>query len=51
MTASSSCGAADTNSNDIIEIGELINYISSWKAGTVTIGNLITAIGEWKNGC
>jgi hypothetical protein len=30
---------------------ELMNYISDWKAGSVTMVDLMTAIGEWKNGC
>lgn len=47
----SSCSSADINSNSIIEIGELLTYISDWKAGGVLIGDLLTAIGEWKNGC
>ncbi len=42
---------ADANSDGVISISELINYISQWKAGSVTIGNLIDAIGKWKSGC
>ena len=47
----SNCGLADSNSDGVVNISELMNYISQWKAGTVLIGNLMTAIGEWKNGC
>ncbi|MFH1642548.1 MAG: fibronectin type III domain-containing protein [Nanoarchaeota archaeon] len=50
-TSTSSCGEADMSGNSIIEIRELINYISSWKLGDVLIGELITAISKWKNGC
>ncbi len=42
---------ADSNADGVIAISELINYISQWKAGSVTIGNLIEAIGKWKGGC
>ena len=48
---STNCGNADSNSDGVVNISELMNYISQWKAGTVLIGNLMTAIGEWKNGC
>ncbi len=50
--STSSCNSlADSDGNSIISINELINYISQWKAGSVTIGNLIDAIGKWKDGC
>lgn len=49
--AQTSCGSADSNGNSIVDISELLNYISQWKAGSVVIGDLLTAIGEWKNGC
>jgi len=45
------CGDVDTSENSVVEIGELISYISSWKNGEVLIGELIDAIGKWKNGC
>ncbi|RPI60641.1 MAG: LamG domain-containing protein, partial [Ignavibacteriales bacterium] len=45
------CGDVDTSENNIVEIGELISYISNWKQGEVLIGELIDAIGKWKNGC
>jgi len=38
-------------SNNIIEITEMMSYITQWKAGSVTISELMTGIGEWKNGC
>ena len=47
----SSCGNADSDEDSIVSITELIDYISQWKAGSVTISQLITGIGEWKNGC
>ncbi len=48
----SACNSdADSNGDSSISIGELINYISQWKAGGVSIGSLIDAIGKWKNGC
>jgi hypothetical protein len=48
----SSCNSlADFNSDGVISISELINYISQWKAGSVTISSLIDAIGKWKSGC
>ena len=50
--AVSNCpSGADSNTDGVVDISELMNYISKWKAGTVLIGNLMTAIGEWKNGC
>lgn len=45
------CSPADTTGDDIVDISELLNYISQWKSGSVLIGELLTAIGEWKNGC
>ena len=45
------CGGADTSGNGIIEIGELINYIERWKAGSAGISEVMVAIGEWKDGC
>jgi len=47
----STCGDVDTSGNSVVEIGELISYISSWKQGEILIGELIDAIGKWKNGC
>ncbi len=47
----SSCSSADINGDGIIEIGELVRYISKWKNGSITIRDLIIAITEWKNGC
>jgi hypothetical protein len=52
--SSSSCssGADDLgNGNGVVEIGELLTFISNWKAGSVSISELLTAISEWKNGC
>ncbi len=52
LSTGSSCNSlADSNSDRVISISELINYISQWKSGSVTIGNLIDAIGKWKSGC
>ncbi len=48
---SSTCGNADSNSNGIVSITELIDYIGRWKAGEVNITQLIDAIGKWKSGC
>ena len=42
---------ADANSDGVISIIELINYIGMWKAGNATITELIDAIGKWKMGC
>ncbi len=42
---------ADSNSDGVISISELINYISQWKSGSVSITQLIDAIGKWKSGC
>jgi hypothetical protein len=49
--SSSTCGASDSNSDGIVTISELIDYISQWKIGNVSISNLIDAIGKWKSGC
>ncbi len=46
------CGAADNNPSDgVVSGGELVDFISGWKQGDVTISDLIAAIAEWKNGC
>jgi hypothetical protein len=45
------CTDADTNSNGAIDLGELIEFIGSWKTGTETIQDLMQAILKWKNGC
>jgi hypothetical protein len=45
------CGLSDSNSDGIVTISELIDYISQWKIGNVPIGDLIDAIGKWKGGC
>jgi hypothetical protein len=45
------CGFSDSNSDGIVTISELIDYISQWKIGNVSISNLIDAIGKWKSGC
>ncbi len=50
-TTSTICGPADTNSDNIVSITELMSYIADWKSGSVTITDLMTGIGEWKNGC
>ncbi len=47
----SSCGDADTNTDGTVDILEIMDYMASWKAGSVTIENLMIGIGEWKNGC
>ncbi len=49
--AESSCSAVDVNSNSVVEINELINYISNWKIGIISSDEAITAINEWKGGC
>jgi hypothetical protein len=41
---------ADTNSNGIISMTELLSYIGSWKSGTVTMQLILKAIGFWKAG-
>ena len=52
VSSGSACNSpSDANSDGVITISELINYIGMWKAGDVLIGELITAIGEWKGGC
>ncbi len=50
-TPTASCGPADANSDNTVDSGELIAYISKWKSGTVSIDGLMAAISEWKNGC
>ncbi len=50
-TASSTCGFADTDTDGIINIIELMDYISQWKTESVTTTELMIGIGEWKNGC
>ena len=50
-SCASVCGAADTNSNDVVEIGEIINYITRYKNSEIDIGEIISAITEYKNGC
>ncbi len=45
------CSDADTNSDNEVDIIEIMDYMASWKAGSVTIENLMIGIGEWKNGC
>jgi len=47
----SACGASDDNSDGVVSISELIDYIGKWKTGNVTISELMDAIGLWKNGC
>jgi hypothetical protein len=47
----STCSPADTNTDGVVSITELMSYIGQWKAGNVLITELMTAIGEWKNGC
>ena len=52
VSSGSICGnAADTNSDGVISITELINYIGVWKSGGATISQLINSIGLWKSGC
>jgi hypothetical protein len=51
QTTGSPCGASDLNSDGIVTITELIDYILQWKIGEVPISKLIDAIGKWKNGC
>ncbi|MFH1526523.1 MAG: hypothetical protein ABIG69_07695 [Bacteroidota bacterium] len=50
-TIPSTCGLADSNTDNQVSITEIMNYISNWKAGSVTISELMTGIGKWKNGC
>jgi len=50
-SASSCTSGADSSGNNNVEIGELINFISEWKAGSFLIGELLNGIDEWKNGC
>jgi len=50
--SSSSCSSgADGDSDDVVSISELINFISDWKNGIRTINELISGISEWKSGC
>jgi hypothetical protein len=51
MAQSSCTSGADINQNSVVEISELLTYISDWKSGSVSISELLTAISEWKNGC
>lgn len=41
---------ADTNGNGVIEMMELLDYISEWKAGSVGMMDLLNAISYWKAG-
>jgi len=50
-TGGSACGDADSDSDGVIDITELISYIGEWKVGNATISDLIEAIGKWKSGC
>ena len=45
------CSPADTNSDGVVSMVELMSYIGLWKAGNVNIVELMTGIDEWKNGC
>ena len=47
----SSCSFADSNTDNIIDISELMQFIASWKAGNATLSELMSAISEWKYGC
>ncbi|MFC1686809.1 hypothetical protein ACFL0E_00435 [Nanoarchaeota archaeon] len=41
---------ADMDGNGLIGMTELMDYISKWKTGTVSMINLIKGIGFWKDG-
>lgn len=45
------CSQADTSEDGVIDIQELMSYITEWKNGNVGIVELMTAIGKWKSGC
>jgi hypothetical protein len=45
------CGPADKDRDGVVDITEMIVYISEWKSGSVSISSLINAIGKWKDGC
>jgi len=45
------CGSSDSDSDGVVSINELIDYIGEWKLGNVNINELIDAIGKWKSGC
>jgi hypothetical protein len=51
LGAGSICGPSDSDSDGIVTISELIDYIGEWKIGNVSIEDLIDAIGKWKSGC
>ncbi len=51
-SSESVCGSgADSDSDGIITISELIKFISRWKDGSATIAQLADAIRKWKDGC
>ena len=49
--ATACSSGADSNEDLVVDSSELVDFITSWKSGTISISQLISAIGEWKNGC
>ncbi len=49
--ATSCTSDADADGDSVVSTAELIDYVSEWKSGSVSISDLIAAIDEWKNGC
>ncbi len=51
IVGGSLCSAADSNTNGVVDITELMSFIERWKDNEVSIVELMNGIGEWKNGC
>lgn len=45
------CGPADVNSDDEIDMQELIDFITEWKVGQVELDDIVDAIAAWLGGC
>ncbi len=50
LTGSCTSGA-DNDEDSVVSTAELIDYVSEWKSGSISISDLIAAIAEWKDGC
>ncbi|MCD4771466.1 PKD domain-containing protein [archaeon] len=48
---STTCGAADLDSDGDITVEEITDYIAQWRLGDVTMGEIMIGIREWKDGC
>ena len=49
---SSECSfGADVNKNNVVDINELLGFVSEWRNNRVSITDLFEIFKEWKNGC